>query len=103
MELSQSGQEGKFFGYVSPWRALAWSFHRSRENWKRKYAAVKADAKRSQNEVRDLRKSRAAWKQKAKSLETENKSLQMTMAELQAILAEQESASQKKTRQASCR
>ena len=71
MELSQSGQEGRFFGYVSPWRALAWSFHRSRENWRRKYAAVKADAKQSQNEVRDLRKSRAGWKQKAEALEAE--------------------------------
>lgn len=97
MELSQSDQQGRFSGYVSPWRALAWSFHKSRENWKHKYAAVKRDIKRSQNEARDLRKSRERWKEKAKAFETENNSLQGTVAELQARLAAQELAAKKKT------
>jgi septal ring factor EnvC (AmiA/AmiB activator) len=102
MELSQSDQQGRFSGYVSPWRALAWSFHKSRENWKRKYAAVKRDVKRSQNEARDVRKSRERWKEKAKAFETENNSLQATVAELQARLAAQELAAEKKTPQAIC-
>ncbi len=102
MELSQSDQEGRFSGYVSPWRALAWSFHKSRENWKRKYAAVKRDIKRSQNEVRDLRKSREGWKEKAKVLETENNSLRATVAELQSRLAGQEVSTEKKMPQAAC-
>ena len=102
MELSHSDQQGRFAGYVSPWRALAWSFHRSRENWKRKYAAVKRDTKRSQNKARDLRKSRERWKEKAKAFETENNSLQAMVAELQARLAAQELAAEKKMPQASC-
>ena len=102
MELSQSDQEGRFSGYVSPWRALAWSFHKSRENWKRKYVAVKRDIKRSQNEVRDLRKSREGWKEKAKVLQTENNSLQATVAELQLRLSAQELAAEKKMLQATC-
>ena len=102
MELSQSDQQGRFSGYVSPWRALAWSFHRSRENWKCKYAAVKRNIKRSQNEARDLRKSRERWKEKAKAFETENNSLQATLAELQARLAAQELAAEKKMPQTIC-
>ena len=102
MELSQSDQEGRFSDYVSPWRALAWSFHKSRENWKRKYAEVKRDIKRSRNEARDLRKSREGWKEKAKAFQTENKSLQARVAELQARLARQELAAEKKIPQAAC-
>jgi chromosome segregation ATPase len=102
MELSQSDQEGRFSGYVSPWRALAWSFHKSRENWKRKYAAVKRDVKRFQNEARDLRKSRERWKEKAKVFETENNSLQTTVAELQLRLTAQELTAEKKMPQATC-
>jgi len=102
MELSQSDQKGRFSSYISPWRALAWSFHRSRENWKRKYAAVKRDIKRSQNEARDLRKSRERWKENAKAFEMENDSLQATVAELQERLAAQELAAEKKTLQAIC-
>ena len=102
MELSQSDPQSRFSGYVSPWRALAWSFHKSRENWKRKYAAVNRDIKRSQNEARDLRKSRELWKEKAKAFETENNSLQGTVAELQSRLAAQELAVKKKRSQAIC-
>lgn len=102
MELSQSNQKGRFSGYLSPWRALAWSFHKSRENWKRKYAAVKRDIKRSQNEARDLRKSRELWKEKAKAFERENHSLQAMLAELQARLAAEELAAEKKMPQPSC-
>jgi len=101
MELSQSNQQGRFSAYVSPWRALAWSFHKSRENWKRKCAAVKRDINRSQNEARDLRKSREGWKEKAKAFETEKNSLQATLAELQARLAAQELAAEKKMPQPS--
>jgi septal ring factor EnvC (AmiA/AmiB activator) len=102
MELSQSDQEGRFSGYVSPWRALAWSFHKSRENWKRKYAAVKRDIKRFQNEARDLKKSRERWKEKAKAFEMENDSLQATVAELEERLASQELGAEKKPHPALC-
>lgn len=98
MELSQSDPRGRFSDYVSSWRALAWSFHKSRESWKRKYAAVKRDIKRSQNEARDLRKSRDLWKEKAKAFETENNSVQATVAELQSRLAAQELAAKKRGR-----
>lgn len=43
MEFSQSDQQGRFSGYVSPWHAPAWSFHKSRENGRRKCAAAKRD------------------------------------------------------------
>ena len=102
MESSQSDQEGRFSSYISPWRALAWSFHKSRENWKRKYAALKCDIKRSQNKARDLRKSRERWKEKAKVFEAENNSLQATVAELQLRLGAQELAAEKKMPQATC-
>jgi len=102
MESSQSDQNGRFCSYISPWRALAWSFHKSRENWKRKYAAVKRDIKRSQNEARDLRKSRERWKEKARVFEMENDSLQATVAELEERLASQELGAEKKTLPAFC-
>ena len=102
MESSQLDQEGRFSSYISPWRALAWSFHKSRENWKRKYAAVKRDIKRVQNEARDLRKSRERWKEKAEAFEMENDSLQATVAELEERLASQELDAEKKMPPAFC-
>jgi septal ring factor EnvC (AmiA/AmiB activator) len=96
MELSQEAQEGRFSGYSSPWRALAWSFHRSRENWKRKYVNVKQEVKRTRDQARDLRQSRERWKEKANALEAENKSLEQMLAELQLQLAAQDTSVEKK-------
>jgi septal ring factor EnvC (AmiA/AmiB activator) len=96
MDLSQEAQEGRFSGYSSPWRALAWSFHKSRENWKRKYAEVKREVKRSRDQARDLRQSRERWKEKASALETENESLEQMLAELQSQLAGEDTSAEKK-------
>ena len=96
MELSQEAQKGRFSGYSSPWRALAWSFHKSRENWKRKYADAKRELKRSRDQARDLRKSRGRWQEKAAALEAENRSLEQILAKLQSELAEQDTSAKKK-------
>jgi septal ring factor EnvC (AmiA/AmiB activator) len=96
MELSQEVHEGRFSGYSSPWRALAWSFHKSRENWKRKYAEVKQEVKRTRDQARDLRQSRKHWKEKANALDAEKKSLEQMLAELQLQLAGQDTSAEKK-------
>ena len=54
-----------FPGYKSPWRNLAWSFRQSRDKWKRKCQDLQRVHKRLQNEVRDVRKSRAVWQGRA--------------------------------------
>lgn len=100
MDLSHTTQaETKGFGeYRSPRRALAWSFRKSRDSWKRKYAEVKRDIKRFQNQVRDVTKSRDHWKSKAKALNEKNNSLQAALASMQAQLAEQAELSKKRMR-----
>jgi chromosome segregation ATPase len=96
MELSQEVHEGRFSGYSSPWRSLAWSFHKSRENWKRKYAEDKQEVKRTRDKARDLRQSREHWREKANAFEAEKKSLEQMLAELELQLAGQETSAVKK-------
>jgi septal ring factor EnvC (AmiA/AmiB activator) len=96
MDLSQEAQEGRFSGYSSPWRALAWSFHKSRENWKRKYADVKQEVKQFRDQTRDLRQSRERWREKADALEAENRTLEQMLAELQSRLTGEDASVEKK-------
>src|SRR5882672_1771308 len=73
--------------YTTSARVQAWFFRRSRENWKRKYMDLKADAKRLQNRVNDVTKSREGWRdetkqltQRVRELEAENAALQTQVA-----------------------
>lgn len=97
MDLSQTApvETRGFAEYKSPWRALAWSFRKSRDGWKQKYAKVKREIKRFQNQARDVTKSRDQWKNTANALDAENKSLQAQLVGMQAQLAEQEAAKKK--------
>ena len=68
--------------YASPPWAQRWFLERSRKLWKEKYMELKANAKRLQNRVNDVTKSRENWREQAKqkderiqALETENAAL----------------------------
>ena len=83
------GQEDREVEFTTPARVQAWFLHRSRELWKKKYKVLKADAKRSQNRVNDVTKSRGQWRQQSKQkaerireLEAENAALQEQLAAL---------------------
>ena len=71
------GHDDPKTGYTTSHRVQAWFLHRSRENWKKKYMQLKSDAKRLQNRVSDVTKSREHWRD-------ENKQLTQRVQELQA-------------------
>jgi len=54
-------------------RVLAEHFLASRERWKAKFMALKEQTKKYRMQLRDLRRSRDHWKQKAKELEKERR------------------------------
>jgi chromosome segregation ATPase len=75
--------------YATSRRVQVWFLRRSRANWKNKYGELKADAKRLQNRVNDVTKSREQWRLEAKQqarriqeLEAQNAVLQEQMAAL---------------------
>src|SRR6267154_1144586 len=51
--------------YKSPKHAQVWFLRRSRDLWKKKYQALKVEAKRWQNRVADVTKSRDKWRTQA--------------------------------------
>lgn len=73
--MDAMSQEGKSVRYSTPARVQAWFLGRSRDNWKKKYQELKKDAKRLQNCVNDVKRSRESWHRQAKALETENAAL----------------------------
>jgi peptidoglycan hydrolase CwlO-like protein len=73
--------------YTTPPRVQAWFLHRSRENWKRKYMQLKSDAKRLQNRVNDVTKSREHWHKETKELNQRIQELEAENAALQEQLA----------------
>jgi len=87
--MNASGQDGRKPAYSTPPRVQAWFLHRSRENWKKKYQELKADAKRLQNRVNDVTKSREQWRdeteqqrQRIQELEAANAALHEQLAAL---------------------
>jgi hypothetical protein len=75
--ISQDGRAGK---YTTPPRVQAWFLGRSRDNWKRKYKELKHLAKRLQNRVNDVTRSREHWCERVKELETQNAALREQVA-----------------------
>jgi predicted nuclease with TOPRIM domain len=61
--------------YTTPRWVQAWFLQRSRDNWKRKYQALKADSKRLLNRVNDVSRSREAWRREVERLTAENAAL----------------------------
>lgn len=73
------GDKGKR-RYVTPRWVQAWFLGRSRDNWKQKYAALKAESKRLKNRVNDVTKSREGWRRRVKELEAELATLREQVA-----------------------
>lgn len=73
--------------YTTPRWVQVWFLQRSRDNWKRKYKALKAYAKRMQNRVHDVAVSREKWRQEAAELEKRVQDLEAQNATLQAQMA----------------
>ena len=74
--MDAMGQDGKRAKYTTPRWVQAWFLGRSRDNWKRKYMGLKAQAKRLNNQVNDVRRSRESWRRRVGELEAENAALQ---------------------------
>jgi SMC interacting uncharacterized protein involved in chromosome segregation len=87
--MDATGQDDHNVEYTTPARVQAWFLRRSRENWKRKYQQLKSDAKRLQNRVNDVTKSRQHWRdrteefsQRVQEVEAENAALHEQLAAL---------------------
>jgi DNA-binding transcriptional regulator GbsR (MarR family) len=68
--------------YTTSHRVQAWFLGRSRDRWKRKYQDLKAQAKRLQNRVHDVSKSRAQWREEAEKLQRQLQELEVHNAAL---------------------
>jgi len=84
--MSTTGQEDRP-KYTTPARVQAWFLHRSRETWKKKYKDLKSHAKRLQNRVNDVTKSREHWRQERDSLAERVRELEADNAALQEQVA----------------
>jgi predicted nucleic acid-binding Zn-ribbon protein len=69
--------------YKTPRWVQVWFLGRSRARWKRKYQELKAEAKRLQNRVNDVTKSRAKWHDQAEQLRQQVQELTARNAALQ--------------------
>lgn len=70
-------------GYRSPIRKLSRFFEKSRDQWKAKHHAVKAELKREQNQRRAVEKSRCAWRAKAEAAEQRARELEVELRQVQ--------------------
>jgi len=68
--------------FSTPVSKLVRSFEQSRDRWKAKCQAAKSELKRTQNMVRDVRKSREAWRSRAAEVEQTVCELQQQLDEL---------------------
>ena len=83
--------------YTTSKRVQAWFLGRSRDLWKKKYAALKVESKRLQQRVADVCRSRESWRDEAGAARREAQELQAKNAELQARLDALAEEAQKKT------
>lgn len=82
----QHPQDGKP-KYKTPRWVQVWFLGRSRDGWKRKYQKLKDDAKRLQNRVNDVTKSRTEWREEAEQLSRRVEELEAQNAALQEQVA----------------
>ena len=92
--------KGDLSSYKSPRRVLADWFRKSRDRWKQKYMALKAEVKRFKNRAYDLQKSRDNWKEQAAAHQQQVEALQAQVEQLRAQLVEDEDDSGIKKRPA---
>ena len=83
---TEAGQQDKPEVYTTSKQVQAWFLRRSRDLWKKKYAAIKVESKRLKQQVADVCRSRADWRGKAEDAHRELQALQARVAELQARL-----------------
>jgi predicted nuclease with TOPRIM domain len=72
---AMTSQDGDRKKYTTPRWVQAWFLQRSRDNWKKKYQALKVENKRLRNRVNDVSKSRENWRQQVQRLEAQNAAL----------------------------
>lgn len=79
--------------------ALAWSFRKSRDKWKKKHHEGKKENKRLKVKTHDLEKSRAEWRAKYEALQVKNRQLEEEKKHLEEQLQQQQAEfeTQKKT------
>ena len=85
--MGASSHDDNKVQYKTPRWVQAWFLRRSRDNWKAKYVELKIDAKRLQNRVNDVSKSREKWRDETKQLEERVSKLETENAALQEQLA----------------
>jgi SMC interacting uncharacterized protein involved in chromosome segregation len=73
--------------YKTSHRVQAWFLGRSRQRWKEKYRVLKVDAKRLQNQVADMTKSREKWRKQAEQMSRRVQELEADNAALQQQVA----------------
>lgn len=97
-QVGQAGQVGEVgqVGYTTPRWVQVWFLRRSRDNWKRKYMRLKAEAKRLRNRVNDVTKSRESWRRQVRDLEAENAALRGAAPDAAPDAAPREQAALKK-------
>ena len=69
--------------YRSPMAKLVRFFEQSRDGWKAKHHAVKAELKLEQNQRRAVEKSRAAWRAKAEAAQQRARELEVELQQAQ--------------------
>lgn len=85
--MKTSSQEDEKVVYTTPRWVQAWFLRRSRDNWKAQYMELKADAKRLQNRVNDVSKSREKWREETEDLQERVSQLEAEKAAMQEQLA----------------
>ena len=85
--MAATSSEGHQKEFTSPPWVQRWFLQRSRDNWKQKYMGLKKDAKRLQNRVHDVTKSRQEWCERSKQLNVRVLELEAANAALQQQLA----------------
>jgi hypothetical protein len=78
--MDAMSQDGDKKHYTTPQRVQVWFLGRSRDNWKRKYIELKAQAKRLQNRANDANRSRESWRKQVQELEAQNAALRKQAA-----------------------
>jgi predicted nucleic acid-binding Zn-ribbon protein len=69
--------------YTTSHRVQAWFLGRSRQRWKQKHKELKVEAKRLQNRVADVTKSREKWREQAEQMSRRVQELEAQYAALQ--------------------
>jgi SMC interacting uncharacterized protein involved in chromosome segregation len=69
--------------YKTSHRVQAWFLGRSRQRWKQKHKVLKVEAKRLQNRVADVTKSREKWRAQAEQMSRRVQELEAQNAALQ--------------------